>query len=86
MQRLSRSPRPYIYYQVTCQEISNNEVQAVWLGNKLVWEKPLREITWSTKDISLVAELGDVIQFERTAANNQKEKLRARVISVTEIR
>lgn len=88
------------YYQVTCQEITDGEVtdraiQAVRLGINL----PLREVSWSTRDINLVPDVGVVLQIEQTAGVSPDKKIgtldgiglkvdkfRVRVISVTEIK
>ncbi len=86
-------------YTVTCQEISNSNVSAVWLGEKKVWSETLREVTWSTEDIDLVPDLGDILQIERTGCVDPKrkigtlggddirvEKFKVKVVSVTEIK
>ena len=91
-------PETATHYRVTCQEISDNEIQAVWLGENKVWSETLSEISWSIEDIDLVPDVGDVIQFDRTSGVSPDKKLgtlgfvglkvvkfRARVISVEEI-
>lgn len=72
-------------YQVTCQECHTPGLRAVYLGEKMVWEAPLRQFSWSTRDVSMVPELGEELMVEWTVLQ-KKEEFRARVISIVEIR
>ena len=94
-------PRPKAdkYYRVTCREISTSQLKAIYLGDRLAWKEPLRTVSWSTKDVDCLPDVGDTLQIERTAGVDPTKKLgtlghvgvkterfRVRVVSVVEIK
>ncbi len=72
------------FHRVYCEEIIDG-VQAVYLGEKKVWTCPRREMSWSTKDLSLLPAVGSTLQMEKTYNNGGVERFRMKVTKVEEI-
>ena len=66
--------------RVTCEETTNNEIKAAYLGDELIWSESRRKISWSTKDVDLMPEVGSIIQIEQDFGGGNIERYRAVVV------